>query len=143
MKHKEILTFKEGDRVVVVGSSFENDIGKATILDADYKGFSTKKGMLVMFTDSNDHVAFVAHKDVRKLRLINHPQNQQIDYQPSFQPRSYSPSVLNTIASTPSVNITSQRIQQMTRILQAQNMQNRQIIQNFSGVTGSIGEANF
>lgn len=62
---------KNGDDILVTGTLYGNDIGKAIVLDRDYKGFPGKIGMLVQFIDSPDHVGFVYPKDCRFLRSLD------------------------------------------------------------------------
>lgn len=50
--------------MVVKGQTYGNEIGKATIVDPDYKGFKGIRGMLVSYIDNPDTVGFVAHQDI-------------------------------------------------------------------------------
>ncbi len=77
MRLKRSSQMKKDDLIQVKGNVYGNDVGKARILDPDYKGFKGKEGMLVNFIDSPAHVGFVNKNDCATIPLLD-PRRKKI-----------------------------------------------------------------
>lgn len=70
-KERSRKVLERGTRVVVIGDrrGYGNAVGKATVVDPDYRGFPGRKGVLVLF-DRTKLPGFVAVRDTIVLPTV-------------------------------------------------------------------------